>query len=64
MKDIKFERKGNQIKNLETGEVTKHKSINLAKKASHKLQKDTDGTIGRGCLRVVEKFSKAFTLTG
>jgi hypothetical protein len=36
---ILFERKGNSIKNLETGEVQTYKSRNLAKKESRNLQK-------------------------
>lgn len=37
MKSPKYERKGLQIKNLETGEIETFKSRNLCKKASHKL---------------------------
>ena len=64
MKKVKYERKNDTIHNLETGKKTMHKSINLAKKESRKLQMDEDKALGRGCLRVVTKFSKPFKLTG
>ena len=57
MKPLKYERKDHSIKNVDTGEIEHFKSINAAKRESRKLQKATDGAIGRGSLRVVDKLS-------
>ncbi len=51
MKPTTHMRQGQTIIDLETGEVTDHKSINKAKKASLKIQKDQDKLLGRGSVQ-------------
>ncbi len=46
-----FIRKGRVVKNLVTGERTKHEFINQAKRQSHKIQM-TKGGLGHGSLVV------------
>lgn len=54
MSKLKYERKGKLIQDLDTKEVTDHKSKNKAKKASRLLQMSSDGGLGRGCLEVIK----------
>ncbi len=51
MKLFTYERKGNTIRTVEFDRTETFKSINQAKKASHKIQMETDGGLGRGSLR-------------
>ncbi len=48
----KYIRKGQTIEDLETGKHTDHKTINAAKRASHKLQEAAGGHLGSGVVRV------------
>ncbi len=52
---VKYIRKGKNIRDLETDENTQYSSLNLAKKASRKIQLDENGAIGRGVLEVIKK---------
>ena len=49
----KYSRKGNKIKNIETGDVEVFKGTNAAKRKSRQLQISEDGAIGRGSLVLV-----------
>ena len=49
MKELKFERKGKTIRNIQTGEVKQFGSNNKAKRESRRLQ----STLGDGTLRVI-----------
>lgn len=51
--EVKYERKGSNIKDLENGDVMQHKSINLAKQKSRQLQ-EANGGLGAGSLVVVQ----------
>ena len=52
MKETKYIRTGNRIKNVETGAEEQYKSTNKAKKASWKIQMDADRSLGLGTVRV------------
>ncbi len=51
VKEAMYTRKGKTIISLSTGVVEDFKSVNKAKKASHGIQKDLDGMLGRGSVR-------------
>ena len=55
MKEAKFERNRHTIRNLETGECVQHKSVNKAKKWSHKKQMELDKKLGLGSVRLASK---------
>lgn len=48
MKKVIAVRKDNMIINVETNEKRRYKFTNEAKRASRKIQMDTDGALGRG----------------
>jgi len=52
MKPALFERKENRITDLTTKEVATFTSTNKAKFMSRELQKNRDGGLGRGSVRV------------
>jgi len=49
----KFIRNGANILFIETGKTKNYGSVNIAKKASFKLQMQKDGGLGRGSLAIV-----------
>jgi hypothetical protein len=51
MKQATHLRKGKNITNLGTKKVDTYKTINQAKKASHRIQMDADKALGRGSVR-------------
>ena len=53
MKPRKYIRKKNAIRHVVSDRIDTFKSTNQAKRASFKLQKETDGGLGRGSLRKV-----------
>lgn len=46
-----YMRRNAMITNLSTGVVERFSGVSRAKRASHKIQMDNDGALGRGILR-------------
>jgi len=53
MKPTTHVRKGREIRSASPGDAHMYESINLAKKASHKIQMSQDKALGRGSVRVI-----------
>lgn len=53
MKPAMHVRKGREIRSMDPKDAKMYDSINLAKKASHKIQMKADKALGRGTVRVI-----------
>lgn len=60
MKDLTHIRKGKVITEVNTNIAKDYKTVNKAKRASHKIQMDQDGGLGRGSVQKSTKHQVQF----